>query len=61
VGYVSTEGLSRIDAFLNSAMLLGGMGPVNMPGNSSPPEQRWWGFLLEVGANRIGDEVEDIA
>jgi hypothetical protein len=27
-GYQSTEGMSLIDAFLNSAMLLGGMGPV---------------------------------
>lgn len=31
VGYVFLEGLSWIDAFLNSAMLLGGMGPVNPP------------------------------
>jgi hypothetical protein len=30
-GYMSLEGLSAIDAFLNSAMLLGGMGPVNIP------------------------------
>ncbi len=28
IGYHITEGLSWIDAFLNSAMLLGGMGPV---------------------------------
>lgn len=27
-GYMSTEGMQPIDAFLNSAMLLGGMGPV---------------------------------
>ncbi len=27
-GYVSLAGMSRVDAFLNSAMLLGGMGPV---------------------------------
>ena len=27
-GYETTEGMSLIDAFLNSAMLLGGMGPV---------------------------------
>ncbi len=27
-GYEATEGMSLIDAFLNSAMLLGGMGPV---------------------------------
>jgi len=31
VGYVVFEHLSWIDAFLNSSMLLGGMGPVNPP------------------------------
>lgn len=31
VGYVRFEHMSWIDAFLNSAMLLGGMGPVNPP------------------------------
>lgn len=31
LGYVYFEKLSWIDAFLNSAMLLGGMGPVNAP------------------------------
>lgn len=31
VGYVAFEGLSVVDAFLNAAMLLGGMGPVNLP------------------------------
>lgn len=30
-GYVYFEALSPLDAFLNSAMLLGGMGPVNAP------------------------------
>jgi len=30
-GYRIFEGLSWIDAFLNAAMLLGGMGPVNPP------------------------------
>jgi len=30
-GYRAFEGLSWLDAFLNSAMLLGGMGPVNPP------------------------------
>jgi hypothetical protein len=30
-GYVALEGLPWIDAFLNAAMLLGGMGPVNPP------------------------------
>lgn len=31
LGYVELENLSSVDAFLNSAMLLGGMGPVNPP------------------------------
>jgi len=31
LGYMGFENLSWIDAFLNSAMLLGGMGPVNPP------------------------------
>ncbi|MEO7773687.1 MAG: hypothetical protein ABIT61_03160 [Steroidobacteraceae bacterium] len=30
-GYAGFEHLGELDAFLNSAMLLGGMGPVNMP------------------------------
>jgi hypothetical protein len=30
-GYMSLEKLPSVDAFLNSAMLLGGMGPVNAP------------------------------
>lgn len=30
-GYMSFEGLPALDAFLNSAMLLGGMGPVDLP------------------------------
>ena len=30
-GYMSLERLSFLDALLNSAMLLGGMGPVNPP------------------------------
>lgn len=30
-GYSSFEKLSPIDAFLNAAMLLGGMGPVDSP------------------------------
>ena len=30
-GYVYFEHLSWLDAFLNAAMLLGGMGPVNLP------------------------------
>jgi hypothetical protein len=31
IGYVACEHMRVIDAFLNSAMLLGGMGPVNAP------------------------------
>ena len=31
IGYVQLEGMSWLDAFLNAAMLLGGMGPVNPP------------------------------
>ena len=31
LGYIEFEGLSVVDAFLNAAMLLGGMGPVNVP------------------------------
>jgi hypothetical protein len=30
-GYVCFEGMSWLDAFLNAAMLLGGMGPVDPP------------------------------
>lgn len=30
-GYVGLEHLSWLDAFLNAAMLLGGMGPVDLP------------------------------
>lgn len=35
LGYHLLEGLSWLDAFLNAAMLLGGMGPVNMPATSA--------------------------
>ncbi len=31
VGYHALEGLNWVDSFLNAAMLLGGMGPVNAP------------------------------
>ena len=34
VGYVRFEHLKWLDAFLNAAMLLGGMGPVDLPGTS---------------------------
>lgn len=35
LGYMQFEHLSWIDAFLNAAMLLGGMGPVNPPLSSA--------------------------
>jgi hypothetical protein len=35
LGYHGFENLSWIDAFLNSAMLIGGMGPVNTPVTSA--------------------------
>jgi hypothetical protein len=31
LGYMALEGLAPLDAFLNAAMLLGGMGPVDLP------------------------------
>lgn len=34
-GYVRFEGLSLLDAFLNAAMLMGGMGPVDLPRTSA--------------------------
>lgn len=34
-GYSGFEHLSWLDAFLNSAMLIGGMGPVNAPATAS--------------------------
>ena len=34
-GYMHSEHLSALDAFLNAAMLLGGMGPVNPPVSSA--------------------------
>ena len=35
VGYRQLEGLPWLDAFLNAAMLLGGMGPVDLPKTAS--------------------------
>lgn len=34
-GYATFEGLAVIDAFLNASMILGGMGPVNMPNTNA--------------------------
>lgn len=42
VGYHHFEGLGWLDAFLNAAMLLGGMGPVDMP--RTPPGKLFAGF-----------------
>jgi hypothetical protein len=35
LGYSHFENLSPVDAFLNAAMLLGGMGPVNLPATTA--------------------------
>jgi len=35
LGYIKLETMSVVDAFLNAAMLLGGMGPVNAPQTAS--------------------------
>jgi hypothetical protein len=35
LGYSYFEHLTALDAFLNAAMLLGGMGPVNVPATSA--------------------------
>ncbi len=35
LGYSHLEHLEPVDAFLNSAMLLGGMGPVNLPATTA--------------------------
>ena len=46
-GYMSTEGMKPIDAFLNSAMLLGGMGPAG-------PDLQTEGGKLFAGIYAIG-------
>jgi hypothetical protein len=46
-GYQTTEGMAPIDAFLNSAMLLGGMGPV-------APELKTVAGKLFAGCYAIG-------
>ena len=46
-GYHETEGMSWLDAFLNSAMLLGGMGPVG-------PELKTEAGKLFAGCYAIG-------
>ncbi len=42
-GYMWTEHMDAIDAFLNAAMLLGGMGPVNPP--TTPEGKLFAGFF----------------
>ncbi|HSV69405.1 MAG TPA: hypothetical protein VLI72_04785 [Methylibium sp.] len=36
LGYMHFEGMGLVDAFLNAAMILGGMGPVKAQGLSEP-------------------------
>jgi hypothetical protein len=47
-GYSHYEGLSSRDAFLNTAMLLGGMGPVNPPQTPAGKLFAGW-FALYAG------------
>ncbi len=47
-GYMKLEGLSVVDAFLNAAMLLGGMGPVNPPLSTSGKIFAGW-YALYAG------------
>ncbi len=56
LGYTQLGGLSLVDAFLNSAMIMGGMGPVNVLSNDSAKlfagfYALWCGFveLVAVG------------
>ncbi len=50
VGYVSIEHLSWIDAFLNAAMLLGGMGPVDPPKTDAG---KWFAGLYALYAGLV--------
>ncbi len=56
LGYLELEGLPLVDAFLNAAMIMGGMGPVNVLYNDSAKlfagiYALWCGFieLVAVG------------
>ena len=56
LGYMRLEGMGLVDAFLNSAMIMGGMGPVNPLTNDSAKlfagfYALWCGFveLVAVG------------
>ena len=55
IGYHLTEGLDWVDSFLNAAMLLGGMGPVN------PPVKFWGKIFAGVYALYCGLAVIMIA
>ena len=48
LGYMELENLSVVDAFLNAAMLLGGMGPVNAPITTSGKLFAGW-YALYAG------------
>ena len=50
MGYVSIEHLSWIDAFLNAAMLLGGMGPVDPPKTDAG---KWFAGLYALYAGLV--------
>lgn len=42
-GYISLGGMSNVDAFLNTSMLLGGMGPVGeLPNNATKLFAGWY-------------------
>ena len=49
VGYAYYEHMSWLDAFLNSAMLLGGMGPVKTAGLSAPGKLFAGAYALYAG------------
>lgn len=49
-GYMAFEGLAPLDAFLNAAMLLGGMGPVDLP---RTPEGKLFAGLFALYAGLV--------
>lgn len=49
MGYAYYEHMSWLDAFLNSAMLLGGMGPVKTAGLSAPGKLFAGAYALYAG------------
>lgn len=50
LGYRVLEGLSWLDAFLNAAMLLGGMGPVDLPKTAGG---KWFAGLYALYAGLV--------